>query len=248
MQEPTFDPTGIVPAKNGTTVAMEDIEQNAVPQGIYAVWLEGRAGAPYYQTRRQPVSVRVGNVPRRFHLDNSVLDGATTSLGGTITLPLKIATGNGSSAWNPSGGSATPISLSYETDSLTDCSFNPKALGAATIGFSSASVWPSSSGGGTNVAMTINTSGLASGCYLFTLRAQGVNGDGQPVVRLAQVRFTVAATTGPSEYVDIIGFAVFEVTAATNNEIWGQAITGIYADPNAVELRAAQRPRLVAWN
>jgi len=248
MQEPTFDPTGIVPAKNGTTVSMEDIQQNDVPEGIYAVWLEGRAGAPYYQKRRQPVAVRVGDVPRRFDLDNSVLDGATSTLGGAISLPLKVATGGGGSAWNPSGGAATAVSLSYEADSLTDCSFNAKAWGSAGVSFSSGAVMPSGSAGGTSVTMNINTSGLAAGCYLFTLRAQGVNGDGQPVVRLEQVRFTVAATTGPSEYVDIIGFAVFEITQATNNEIWGQAITGIYADPTAAELRAAQQARLVPWN
>ena len=248
IQAPTFNPNNVVPAKNGTNIAMEDIQQNAVPTGIYAVWIDGQAGAPYYQHRRQPVPLRVGNVPRQFHLDNSVLDGATSTLGGTIALPLEVATGNSGSAWNPSGGSATPVSVSVDADSLTDCSFNPRAWGSASVGFSSTSVWPSSSNNGTNVTMTINTSGLASGCYLFTLRAQGVNADGQPVVRLEQVRFTVAATTGPSEYVDIIGFAVFEVTDADSNEIWGQAITGVHADPNALELRTAQRPRLVPWN
>jgi hypothetical protein len=248
IEEPTFDPTNIVPAKNGTNVAMRDFGVHDVPTGIYAVWLEGNAGAPYYQTRRQPVSVRIGDVPRQFHLDNSVLDGSTTTLGASIALPLEVATGTAGTAWNTSGGPATEIALSYEPDSLTDCSFNPKALGGASITFSDSSVTPSSTNGGTNVTMTINTSGLASGCYLFTLRAQGVNADGQPVVRLEQVRFTVAATTGPNEYVDIIGFAVFEITEANNNEIWGQAITGIYADPTAAELRTAQRPRLVPWN
>ena len=248
IEEPAFNPTHIVPAKNGTNIAMEDFGVHQVPEGIYAVWLQGEAGPPYGQKRRQPVPVRIGEVPRQFHLDNSVLDGSTTTLGASIALPLEVATGTLASAWNTSGGPASEVALSYEPESLTDCSFNPKALGGASITFSDASVMPSSSGGGTNVTMTINTSGLASGCYLFTLRAQGVNADGQPVVRLEQVRFTVAATTGPSEYVDIIGFAVFEITEATNNEIWGQAITGIYADPNAIELRAAQRPRLVPWN
>ena len=248
MQQPTFDPNGIVPAKNGTTVAMKDIAQNQVPHGIYAVWLQGAAGSPYHQKRRQPVPVRVGAVPRRFHLDNSVLDGATASLGGTITLPLKVTTGTGSSAWNPASGSATPVTLSYEPDSLTDCSFNAKSWSGASVGFSATSVMPSSSNGGADVSMTINTSGLAAGCYLYTLRGQGVNGDGQPVVRLEQVRFTIAGTTGPNEYVDIIGFAVFELTAVNNNEIWGRAVTGIYADPTAAELRTAQQPRLVPWN
>ena len=72
---------------------MLDISTNAVPEGIYTVWLEGQADAIYYQTRRQPVSVRIGAVPRRFSLNGSVLDGATETLGGTITLPLKVVTG-----------------------------------------------------------------------------------------------------------------------------------------------------------
>src|SRR5690606_9046566 len=41
IQQPTFTPNAIVPAKQGTTIRMEDIEQNSVPNGIYAVWLEG---------------------------------------------------------------------------------------------------------------------------------------------------------------------------------------------------------------
>ncbi|HSK94765.1 MAG TPA: pilus assembly protein TadG-related protein [Candidatus Angelobacter sp.] len=248
IEEPAFSPSGIVPAKNGTTISMSDIQQNGVSPGIYAVWIEGRAGSPYFQKRRQPVPLRIGTVNRQFHLDNSVVDGTATTLGSSISLPLKLATGNGTGAWNPPGGAATPVSLSVDADSLTDCSFNPRSWGSAGVAFSSSSVWPSSGSGGTSVTMSVNTAGLASGCYLFTLRAHGVNHDGQPVVRLEQVRFTVAATTGPSEYVDIIGFAVFEITEATNNEIWGQAITGIHADPNAFELRAAQRARLVPWN
>jgi hypothetical protein len=62
------------------------------------------------------------------------------------------------------------------------------------------------------------------------------------------VRFTVATTTSSGEYVDIIGFTVFEVTDITSNDIYGRAVSGIYADPNDTNLRRAQRPRLVPWN
>jgi hypothetical protein len=96
--------------------------------------------------------------------------------------------------------------------------------------------------------MAIHSGSLASGCYLFTLRAQGVNSDGQPVVRLRQVQFSVAATSGPNEYVDIVGFAVFEISGIDANAIYARAITGIYADPNDLALRAAQRPRLIPWS
>ena len=96
--------------------------------------------------------------------------------------------------------------------------------------------------------MTISAGSLSSGCYLFTLRATGVNSDGQPVTRVEELQFSVAATSGPSDYVDIIGFAVFEITAVDTNEIWAQAISGIYADPADLALIAALEPRLIPWN
>ena len=80
----------------GTVVGLDDIETNAVPPGIYAAWIEGESGDPYYQRRHTPVVVRVqtdGNndgdyndagdvkATRDFSLDNSVLDGSTTTLG-----------------------------------------------------------------------------------------------------------------------------------------------------------------------
>jgi hypothetical protein len=245
MDEPTFSPDGFVPADGGTDVDMLGISTTAVPVGIYTVWLEGHAGPPYYQTRRQPVSVRIGSVPRQFTLAGSVLDGATETLGGTITLPINVATGTGTAAWDDGTATATPVSLSW--DGLTDCSHNPKPLGTGSITFSSPSVTPAS-GAGTTSTLTIQAGSLASGCYLFELRAHGVNANGQPVVRIEHVEFTVAATTGPSDYVDVIGFAVFEVTEITSNRFRGRAITGLYADPNDLALRAAQRPRLIPWN
>lgn len=247
MDEPTFTPNAFVPTTGGTDVDMLDISTNAIPEGIYTVWLEGQADAIYYQTRRQPVSVRIGAVPRQFSLAGSVLDGATETLGGTITLPLKVKTGTGPSAWDDGTATATPVSLSWDTGSLTDCSHNPTPLGTGSITFSSPSVTPTT-GTGTSVTLTIQAGSLASGCYLFPLRAQGVNADGEPVVRVEHVQFTVAATTGPNEYVDVIGFAVFEITDIDSNSFRGRAITGIYADPNDLALRTAQRPRLIPWN
>jgi hypothetical protein len=248
MDEPTFTPNFFVPSTNGTDVDMLDISTNAIPEGIYTVWLEGQADAIYYQTRRQPVPVRIGSVPRQFSLTGSVLDGATETLGGTINLPLIVKTGSGTAAWDDGTATATPVSLSWDTGALTDCSHNPKPLGTGNITFSTPSVMPST-GTGTSVTLTIQTGSLASGCYLFPLRAQGVNAAGQPVVRVEHVQFTVAATTGPNEYVDVIGFAVFEITdPPDSNSFRGRAITGLYADPNDLALRAAQRPRLIPWN
>ena len=247
MGEPVFSPDAFLPTTNGSDVALLDITTNDVPEGIYAVWLEGEAGAPYYQTRRQPVPVVIGTVGRRFSLAGSVLDGATETLGDTINLPLRVSTGSGASAWDDGSGTASAVELSWDTTSFTDCSHNPKPLGTGSISFSSGSVTPTG-GLGAPVTLTIQAGSLASGCYLFPLRAQGVNADGEPVVRIEHVQFTVATTSGPNEYVDIIGYAVFEITDIRSNSFSGRAITGIYADPNSLELRAAQRPRLIPWN
>ena len=240
-------PDGFVPSTNGTDVDILDLSTSAVDEGIYTVWVEGVAGPPYFQTRRQPVPVRVGDVDREFSLAGSVLDGATETLGGTINLPLRVSTGSGPNAWDDGTGTATPVALSWDTTAFTDCSFNPRPIGTASIGFSASSVTPTN-GLGTATTLTIQAGSLSSGCYMIRLRAQGENADGEPVVRIEHVQFTVAATTGPSEYVDIIGFAVFEITDVRSNSFSGRAITGLYADPDNLALRAAQRPRLIPWN
>ena len=250
MSEPTFTPNTFVPAHNGTSVSMGSILTTDIPPGIYAVWLQGQAGPPYGQIRRQPFPVRIGSVPRQFRIEGPV-DGTIDAIGGSTSLPLRIVTdGPGATAWTGGSSTATPVDVSWDATSLTTCAHVPVAWGAPTISFNgmaSASVAPSS-GTGTAVDMAIHSGSLASGCYLFTLRAQGVNSDGQPVVRLRQVQFSVAATTGPNEYVDITGFAVFEISGIDANAIYARAITGIYADPNDLALRAAQRPRLIPWS
>ena len=56
------------------------------------------------------------------------------------------------------------------------------------------------------------------------------------------------ATPSSGQYVDIIGFAVFQIDAVGSNDIIGHAVTGISADPNDPALRRAQRARLVPWS
>jgi Flp pilus assembly protein TadG len=260
ITEPVWSTNTFEPAIHGTDVDLDDFQTNAVPPGIYTVWLEGHSGDPYYQRRRVPVPVRIqddangdGDVndagdtktTRDFSLDNSVLDGSTSVLGGSITVPIYVSTTSASATrW---GATGSAVALSWDSGSFTDCTLNPEPLGMASISFSAASVTPLT-GDGALSNLTINTTGLAQGCYLFVIRATGTNGDGQPVTHLETVRFTVATTESSGQYVDVIGFAVFEVDQITANDILGHAVSGIYANPNDPNLRRAQRPRLVPWN
>ncbi len=262
MSAPTFTPNVFAPnGGSGTTVTMTGIRTEAIPAGIYTVWIEGESGNPYYQRRRVPVPVRVQvdanadgdytdagdtRVTRDFSLVNSMLDGSTAVLGGTINLPLAVSTGNGTANWGAGPSAETSVALSWDPGSLTTCSLAPASLAMGSIGFSTSSVMPSA-GTGAPSTLTISTTGMSSGCYLFTVRAHGTNSDGQPVTHLATVRFTVATTTGRGQYVDIIGFAVFEIDGIGSNNITGHAVSPIRADPHDASLRRAQRARLEPW-
>jgi hypothetical protein len=246
MDQPTWSTDVFIPAKNGTRVTMEAISTNAIPAGIYTVWLEGHSGNPYFQTRRYPIAVQVGGATRDFSLANSTVSGSTASLGGSISVPLYVSTTNAASTkWGSSGGE---VELSYDAASFTDCSLGAATIAAGQITFSDESVTPTSSGQGSLSALSINTAGLAAGCYRFHVRATGTNADGHPVTHLQPITLTVATTEAGGNYVDVIGFATFEVTALDANQISGRAVSGVYADSSDAALRRAQLPRLVPWN
>ncbi len=263
MSAPTFTPNVFAPnGGSGTTVTMTGIRTQAIPAGIYTVWIEGESGNPYYQQRRVPVPVRVQvdangdgdyadagdtRVTRDFSLVNSVLDGSTAVLGGTMNLPLAVSTGSGTANWGAGPSAETSVALSWDPGSLTTCSLAPASLSMGSISFSSPSVMPAT-GTGASSTLTINTSGMSAGCYLFTVRAHGTNSDGQPVTHLSTVRFTVATSTGSGQYVDVIGFAVFEIDGIGSNNITGHAVSPIRADPHDPSLRRAQRARLLPWS
>jgi hypothetical protein len=245
MTQPTWSTDNFIPAKNGTTVATSGIQTNAIPPGIYTVWLEGHSGDPYFQTRRYPVPVKVGGAVRDFSFANSITSGATASMGGSISMPLYVSTTTASTTkW---GATGSAVAVTMDTASFTDCSLVPATIGAGQITFSAGSVTPSATGSGALSTLTISTVGLASGCYRFDVRGTGTNGSGQPVTHLQPITFTVATVASSGSYVDIIGFAVFEVTDMNANAISGRAVSGAYADPNDPALRRAQHPRLVPW-
>ena len=245
MNQPTWSTDVFIPNKNGTTVGMSGIRTNAIPAGIYTVWLEGHSGNPYFQTRRAPVAVKVGGAARDFSLANSTTSATIAAAGGSTSIPIYVSTTTTASTKWGAGGSA--VSLSVDAGSFTDCSLAPATIGAGQLTLSASSVTPSSSGSGALSTLTINSVGLAPGCYKFNVRAHGTNGDGQPVVHLLPVTVTVATQASTGSYVDVIGFGVFEITAIDSNSIFGRAVSGISANQNDGSLRRAERARLSTW-
>jgi Flp pilus assembly protein TadG len=244
MNEPVFNPDDFLFAASESTrsVVMEDFSTNAVDPGIYTVWVMGESNVPY-KGRRHPVPVYVGGATRGFHLQNSSLSASADAYGDSVSYTIRVR----QESWS-TGGAATQVALSWDPDSLSDCILNPITPPAGmTVAFSAASVTPGN-GQGTASTMTVDTDGLASGCYLFTVRAHATNSDGQPVTRLANATLYVVSEPTDGEYVEIIGFAAFEIEGVGANTITGRAISPICADPDCAELRAVQRPRLIPWS
>jgi hypothetical protein len=245
MNQPTWSTDVFIPSRQGTTVTMNAISTNTIPAGIYTVWLEGHSGNPYFQTRRSPVPVKVGGALRDFTLGNSTTLATVASVGGSTSIPIYVSTSSASSTKWGSGGSA--VSLSVDAGSFTDCALAPATIGAGQLSLSPTSVTPSSSGSGALSTLTINSVGLATGCYRFNVRASGTNGDGQPVVHVLPITLNVATEAASGEYADLIGFGVFEITGVDANSIFGRAVSGVYADQNDQALRRAMRARLRPW-
>ena len=106
-------------------------------------------------------------------------------------------------------------------------------------------------GNGTQSTLTINTGTMAPGRHKLVVRATGMNGDStpRPVTHLLPISVDVATgSSAPSEYVDIVGFAVMRIAAMNTNTITAYAITPVIADPNDSRLLRGQVARLVPWN
>jgi hypothetical protein len=98
------------------------------------------------------------------------------------------------------------------------------------------------------VNLSENSGTLGPGEYPLIVRATGVNSAGEKVTRLIPFNFDVATAGTSNEYVDVMGFAVFRITATNSNSIDGYAITGVYADMNHPDLHRGQVARLIPWN
>ena len=185
-----------------------------MPAGIYTVWLEGHSGNPYFQTRAMPVPVKVGGAVRDFSLANSTTSATIAAMGGTASIPIYVSTTSASADQvgrrRQRGDAGRGCRLLHRLLATA-----PATIGAGQLTLSVAAVTPTSSGSGALSTLTINSVGLAPGCYRFNVRAYGTNGDGQPVVHIQPITFTVATTASGGSYVDVIGFAVFQITDIT---------------------------------
>ncbi len=231
-----FSPSPVTP---NATITWTQFQTTGAPVGIYTVWIKGSSSSPYLTDHFYPVAVKIGSVNRDFSTSGSglVISVATTGTTGTGTMTF--STTNVNSTYF--GGT---VNLTVEG--------GPQSNGVLPTGIGAVSVTPSSFTLNRNdtrtVTVSVNGGTLGPGEYPLTIRATGTNSAGQTVTRLVPFTYDIATAGTATEYVDIQGFAVFRITSADSNAINGYAISGVYSDMNAPELRRGQVARLVPWN
>ena len=232
----TFTPQPATPA---TTITWSTFSTIAAPVGIYTIWIQGHSPSPYLTDHYYPVAINIGGVTRDF---------SSTGSGQVIAIPTSGLTGTGSMTFStPNNGSQAfrgTVNLTIEGGAANN--------GVLPVGIGPMSVTPSSvtlnQGSSQTVSLSINGGSLGPGEYPLTVRATGTNFAGETVTRLIPFTFDIATAATASEYVDIMGFAVFRITDINSNSIDGYAISGVYADMNDPELHRGQTARLVPWN
>jgi Putative Flp pilus-assembly TadE/G-like len=230
----TYTPNPVSPSLgSGQTVTLTNMTTAAAPTGIYTMWIQGQAGAPYLTTKWEPMTVKVGTVSRDFTItaDASLKEAANVGDAVSFTLNLKRS------------GAAYGANVNLSLD-------GPLPTGIGAVTFSPAAVTPTA-GTGTNSTLTINTGTMSPGRHRLVIRATGLNGDPtpRPVTHLLQVWVDVATGgSGNTEYVDIVGFAVMRIAAMDTNTVSAYAITPVIPDPNDSRLLRGQVARLVPWN
>lgn len=217
-------------------------------QGIYQVFLHATASAPYNSRVHDfLVTFNVGSQSHEFYLDSS--DAVTTtsmdSLPGTVTWNINVNSSKaGSTKW--SNGQEHAVTVSWESCPRSD-DVVPVVLTCyiGTPGTTSTSVSPTN-----NVTVTSLTSGVArQKSYTGWIRATGTDRTNHPVTKLWQVRLDVdqGTTTGTTNYVDVIGYAAYQITNIDSNDVYGRSVTGTYLDPNDPALAIAKKIVLVPW-
>ena len=217
-------------------------------QGIYEVFLRGQATAPY-QTREHhlPVKVVVAGQTTEYDVSSSTVQQSVSlaSLPSSVSWTQVVGANNGPARWHTTGASPDgQITVSWESCPRKYDGSSPLNCYIGSPGNMSTTVTA-----GTNVNVTADTSGVTTQTsYFGWVRFAGNDASGHPVVKLNQVRLDVdQATGGTTEYIDVIGFAAYQITRMDSNDVYGVAVSPAYLDLNESPLSAGKKIRLVPW-
>jgi hypothetical protein len=265
-KEPSWLTIGLAPSEvtptwpQGTDVNLTNAEASAgTAATIDTVWVRGSdTNQPFQQFAPDfylPLDVQVGSVAQDFTWSPTTPTLVPTTWGDLATFTLTLSA-HGSADFG--GGNAVTVSLDgsgaiFPAFPAGSYWFNgQQGSTSATVAMTSAVT----TGHGANstttyqgtTTLTVNTTVLgAQGTYPIPLLMTGTNSSGQVVNHADMLKVLASGASTSTNYIDIIGFAAYRITAFDANTVWGESVSPVRPDPGDPQLAIALRPRLQPW-
>jgi len=215
------------------------------PQGISVAFLQGVAGAPYAgRTNLNVVTVNISDQKRQFAIDGSETYKNVATAGTDATYSISVTTQGGQTNWNAGANSITL--------QIDQCPKNTAGTVTLTCFLgTSPGVQSLTTDAGNLHTFTVQTSsGVAGQAYTGWIRAFGTDAvvNGKKVTKVLKITTAVNVTSGgTTDFVDVVGYAVFEITAIDSNDVKGKAVSGTLLNVNDPALALGKKLSLVPW-
>jgi hypothetical protein len=225
------------------------ITTNNCDKGIYQAWLRGTSSAPYTSRVHETlVNVNVGGQQRDYSLASSDAYAAIAGPGTQANYVIRTTTANsGSTKWTGSN----LLTLSWaKCPTTTDAGILPPEVLVCGIDSNFATTSVTDVDPGEDHTFNVQTTLARSGeVYKGWVRETGLDDvTNKRVTHLLEITLEVGVVAGgATQYVDVLGYAVFKITAINSNDVSGRAVSGVYADPNDMAISAGRRIGLVPW-
>ncbi|MEP6693739.1 MAG: pilus assembly protein TadG-related protein, partial [Chloroflexota bacterium] len=247
LASPAFSANPTPGGQSTYTQTWRTITTLGCDKGIYQAWLRGTSSAPYTSRIHDTlVNINVGGQARDFSLASSDAYESIASPGVQADYVIRTTTASsGSTKWT--GSNLLTLSWAKCPTSTSQSILPPEVLVCGIDGnFASSSV--GSVDPGENHTFNVQTFLARSDeIYKGYVRMTGLDDvTNKRVTHLLEVTLEVAVVSGGvTQYADVLGYAVFEVTQINSNEVFGKAITGMYLDPNDPALAVGRKIGLV---
>jgi hypothetical protein len=245
-----FSANPTLPNVTTYTQTWNTITTSGCDKGIFQAWLRGTSSAPYQSRVHETlVNINVGGQVRDFSLASSDAYFAANGPADPVSADfvIRTTTGTGATRWTGSNlltlswakcpTFTDPITL---IDEVLICGIDG-VIGATTV---------TNMDPGENHTFNVLTGSASSGqVYKGWVRETGLDDvTNKRVTHLLELTLEVGVIAGgATQYADVLGYAVFEVTDIDSNEVRGRAITGSYLDPNDPALAIGRKIGLVPW-
>jgi len=225
------------------------ITTSGCDKGIFQAWLRGTSSAPYTsRVHHTLVNINVGGQARDFSIASSDAYASIPAPGTQANYVIRTTTASGGSTkWTGSN----LLTLSWaKCPTTTDVAILPPEVLVCGIDGSFLTTTVTNVDPGEDHTFNVQTTLARSGeIYKGWVRETGLDDvTNKRVTHLLEVTLEVGVIGGgATQYADILGYTVFEITNIDSNDVSGRAITGAYTDPNDPALAIGRKIGLVPW-